>query len=312
MDPMFIVGVPRSGTTLLVNLLGQHPLLAPIYETRFLRNLFALCRWGHWYHGRSNSRRFAQIAAEPFVRSRFHRKCQNYRSRVLSYHDATGALKSAKQDYESFPFGELCIHYTKDELLRETDKWLDRVLKGGLSEEEFRLAASEYIDKLFGIHCSRMNKPYWVNKTPTLLTYLDLLPLVYRSSRCLHIVRDGRDVAVSNLSLAWGPSTVRSAARRWKSLMLEGRRKIDHQRLSYKEIRYEDLIKAPKSIVQDTLAFFGVDGCLDEIDWRMPLVKDREAVWRTAFSREDREVFAREAGDLLIELGYEKDYQWAR
>ena len=34
--PVFIIGVPRSGTTLLVNLLGSHPLLAPIYETRFL------------------------------------------------------------------------------------------------------------------------------------------------------------------------------------------------------------------------------------------------------------------------------------
>ncbi|MGZ8500831.1 MAG: sulfotransferase, partial [Candidatus Binatia bacterium] len=44
MKPGFIVGVPRSGTTLLINLLGQHPLIAPLYETRFLRNLLVLCR----------------------------------------------------------------------------------------------------------------------------------------------------------------------------------------------------------------------------------------------------------------------------
>jgi hypothetical protein len=35
--PAFIFGVPRSGTTVLVNLVGSHPLVAPLYKTRFLR-----------------------------------------------------------------------------------------------------------------------------------------------------------------------------------------------------------------------------------------------------------------------------------
>lgn len=32
--------------------------------------------------------------------------------------------------------------------------------------------------------------------------------------------------------------------------------------------------------------------------------------WQQAFSKEDREFFAREAGDLLIELGYETSHNW--
>ena len=32
--------------------------------------------------------------------------------------------------------------------------------------------------------------------------------------------------------------------------------------------------------------------------------------WRDAFTGEDRRVFKEEAGDLLVELGYEKDLGW--
>jgi hypothetical protein len=41
--PTFVVGVGRSGTTLLVNLLGSHRSMAPIYETSFIKNLLSLC-----------------------------------------------------------------------------------------------------------------------------------------------------------------------------------------------------------------------------------------------------------------------------
>jgi hypothetical protein len=36
----------------------------------------------------------------------------------------------------------------------------------------------------------------------------------------------------------------------------------------------------------------------------------REKVWRDTMGKEDRLVFAREAGDLLIELGYERNDGW--
>ena len=37
----FIVGTGRSGTTLLVNLLGSHTLLSPLYELEFLLNILS-------------------------------------------------------------------------------------------------------------------------------------------------------------------------------------------------------------------------------------------------------------------------------
>jgi hypothetical protein len=38
----FVVGAPRSGTTLLINLIAAHPKVAPIYETGFINHLLLL------------------------------------------------------------------------------------------------------------------------------------------------------------------------------------------------------------------------------------------------------------------------------
>jgi hypothetical protein len=36
----------------------------------------------------------------------------------------------------------------------------------------------------------------------------------------------------------------------------------------------------------------------------------REKVWRPGLAKKDKRDFAKEAGDLLIQLGYEKDNAW--
>jgi Sulfotransferase family len=306
--PIFIIGVPRSGTTLLVNMLGMHPLLAPLYETRFLRNLMRLCVRACWFNGRSTARRLVSIVAENLVCSWFATEMSKYRERALRYSEMKGSFK---QSYEVFPFGENhCIHYTKEDLIRETDAWLSRISSGPISRDEVWRSARDYVDRLFAIHCTRMGKPYWVNKTPGFLNHLSTLSRLYPDGVYLHMIRDGRDVAVSNLSLAWGPNTVRDAARRWKSLLLDGRRTIKRQKLPCVDVRYEQLVDSPDQVLPRTFAGLGISAETDRILSLMPVFRGRCGVWREKFSREDRKVFAQEAGDLLIELGYETDYHW--
>ena len=310
-EPAFIVGTPRSGTTLLVNLMGAHPLLAPLYETRFLRNLLELCGSACWFWGNSLSRRCARLLGEYPARSQFLKKCEKFRWKVMVYHALPADGRPLKQPYESFPFGgEVCILYKLEELVRETDLWLEELRQGFASCDSVYESARGYVDRLFSIHCARMNKPYWVNKTPGLLTYLDRLPLLYPGAWCIHILRDGRDVAASNLSLQWGPASVRDAGRRWKKLVLQGRRNLDLDRLKYRELRYEDLIESPGQVLRGIFSFLGLSADVDEILSRFKVYDQRVGAWRSAFSLEDRKIFAKEAGDLLIELGYEKDYAW--
>ncbi|MGH7930973.1 MAG: sulfotransferase family protein, partial [Candidatus Binatia bacterium] len=308
--PAFIVGVGRSGTTLFVNLVGQHPLLAPIYETRFLRNLLLLCETASWYFGATLSRRLARSCCETLVHSRFSRACERYKKKAIVYNVIPSEGNGIKQGYESFPFGEShCIHYNMDEFISETEQWLTQIRNANFSPDGLRQSAREYVGRLFAIHCSRMNKPFWINKTPGLIRYLDLLPALFPNAKCIHIVRDGRDVAVSNLSLNWGPTTVREAARRWRDQIINGRRRANRSGIPYIEVRYEDLVKEPREVLRRTYEFLELDDA-SEIMPGVAVYKDRKEVWRSKLSPEERRVFAREAGHLLIEFGYAKDDSW--
>jgi hypothetical protein len=308
-NPAFVVGASRSGTTLLVNMLGAHPLVAPIYETRFLRNLLVFCERLCWIHGTSWSRRCARVVAEPWLRSFLAKESARYRSKTIKYN----ALPKppAQRVQRPFPFGNgRCIRYEMAELVHETDKWLQRVSEERLDSDDVYRTARDYVDSLFMIHCARMGKSYWINKTPGLLSYLDLLPRLYPALRCIHIIRDGRDVVVSNRSLGWGPKDIRGAARRWKSLIQKGRSDARSPRLGYMEVLYENLVASPRETMRRLGNFLALDGDSNGMADSIELSQHRGGAWRRTWSASQRREFAREAGDLLIELGYEKNDDW--
>jgi hypothetical protein len=205
----------------------------------------------------------------------------------------------------------MCIGYTRQELERELGKWLDSLCPGSFSREGLFLSARQCVDRLFEIHCRRMNKLFWINKTPGLLNHLDGLARLYPDARCIHIIRDGRDVAVSNLGQEWGPNTIRDAACRWKSLMGPGRAMLRKQALRFTEVRYENLIRAPASTLQEIFDFLELDGSPEQILEQIAVHDQSVGSWRKAFTAEDRRMFHRAAGDLLIDLGYEKDSSWS-
>lgn len=304
----FIVGAPRSGTTLLMNLVAAHPEIAPVYETGFVRNLLLLCErisppsnmgWGEKIFSRWGSRlgsRGARKNAKKFV------------AKVLSQYQPTSKTKRGKTKDEFFPFGNRCIEYNFCDLVHETQRFLDGLLaRHGEAIDPFVWGRS-YIDRLFAIHCSRMNRRFWVNKTPSLVRCLDLLCKMYPESAVIHIVRDGRDVALSTISLRQGPNDLGDAARRWKDMVLSSRRLDNHCR--YRELHYEDLIAAPEQTMAAVFALLGVDARASVSLPGLEIYRHREKVWRDGLTKKDKIVFAREAGDLLIELGYEKDNAW--
>ncbi len=105
---------------------------------------------------------------------------------------------------------------------------------------------------------------------------------------------------------------MRSGARRWKKLPLEGRHEVDPKQLDYMELCYEELIESPSEVLENTFSFLGLSANVDEILFYAQVYKERIGAWRSVFSREYQRIFAREAGCLLIELWYEKNKSWVR
>jgi len=283
-----------------MNLIAGHPEIAPIYETGFLRNLLSICERAEKTSHEVGLRKMLRLVANDPLQ----KKIRQFVCKVLPYYQATDRRKFGKTKDEFFPFGNQCIEYTFCELVRETERFAAAL---PASDDSFR-AGRSYIDRLFGLHCSRMNRPYWVSKTPSLVRSLGPLHKMYPEAALIHIVRDGRDVTLSTIGLKQGPNTVRAAARRWHDMVRSGQRLRGNGR--YLEVRYEDLIGTPDITLRKVFDALGVDrGVVRELPG-LRIYSHREKVWRTGLTEADRRAFAEEGGDLLIELGYEKDDAW--
>ena len=92
--------------------------------------------------------------------------------------------------------------------------------------------------------------------------------------------------------------------------MREGR-KAKKKRLNFIEIRYENLIRSPEASLGVICDFLKLGGTPDQILSHVKVHDRSVGAWRTGFTAKDRKIFARTAGDLLIDLGYEKNYSWS-
>jgi hypothetical protein len=183
----FIVGVARSGTTLLRLMLDAHPALAIPGETHFLLSL---------------------IDQQP-------------------------------QSNEEFL-----------EIVTRSDTWENMAL------EPAALRAS--LDRLDGfslpqatrtfyrLYASRFGKQRWGDKTGFYMTRMTALQKLLPEARFVHIIRDGRDNALSLQGLWFGPgSDFADQARFWVERIRHAREQaasLSH----YLEVRYEALVSEPE------------------------------------------------------------------
>jgi hypothetical protein len=187
---------------------------------------------------------------------------------------------------------------------------------------------ADVVGAVFAAYADHHGKKRWADKTPIYVLWMPLLSNLFPDARFIHLIRDGRDVALSYLSVPWGPSTVWKAARKWCRDVTAGResgRALGPSR--YMEIRYEDLVARPKEILKATCSFANIrfddrmldyhNGASDRIEWRSgkefhstatkpPAPGARD--WRTQMPDSHLKIFEAVAGGLLKELGYERRY----
>jgi Sulfotransferase family len=266
--PLIVLGVGRSGTTLLRVLLDRNSRLAIPYETFFVPQL------AH-RHGR--------------------------RPKLDEFVDDLGRLRTL---YD----------------------W-------GITPEDVRprlgegMTISEAIAAIFETYAERQGKPRWGDKTPLYMQQLPLLERLFPAALWVHLVRDGRDAALSFLELPEGfsgktwarPRTVAQFAARWRTEILAARRLGRHAGSRYVELRYEDLVAEPERELRrvcehgslpwepDMLDHTRVSDAANMPEHRnlaqppTPGLRD----WRSQMSREDALSFEQVAGDILRGADYE-------
>src|SRR5205807_2863750 len=108
----------------------------------------------------------------------------------------------------------------------------DRFRTWELEGDEVRRALAEsdpstYSDAIrciFALYARQQGKTRYGDKTPSYVRCLRQLADLFPESRFIHIVRDGRDVALSILELDFGAATIDEAELEWAHLVRRGRR----------------------------------------------------------------------------------------
>jgi hypothetical protein len=280
----FVVGVPRSGTTLLRLFLDAHPDLAIPPETQWLGN----------------------------------------------------AIESLSSDVapEEMHAG-----------LKSINSWRET----GVDEAAFdRLMAQsgggpdpyEFIRQVYRFYAARFGAGRVGDKTPGHGLIMQTIAKALPEAHFIHIIRDGRDVAVSQRNLWFGPGNdPADAARFWTWRIREMRQQaqfLPH----YMEVRYEALVADPEPVLQAIGAFIGLPFDPRQLDYHKTAAArlaelgdiprdagtitaaERHAIheltltppqlsrvgrWRQEMSRSDADIFEQIAGNMLRDLGYDVD-----
>lgn len=166
------------------------------------------------------------------------------------------------------------------------------------------------------------NKPRWGEKTPHHGLYWRALLEGFPDARFIHLVRDGRDCALSWAKARFGPKMAYPAAIRWSRYVDEIEKfKQAADPKQFLEIRYEDLIGDPEMMLRQVCDF--IDESFDpamlnhhqqkdnymtdkrnQVNLKRPVMRSNAGKWQTQMSPKAQTVFEAVAGTQLKRYGY--------
>jgi len=191
------------------------------------------------------------------------------------------------------------------------------------------MSTGDAIAAVFEAYAAGRGKPRWGDKTPMYMRHLGLLERLFPDAQYVHLVRDGRDAALSFLEMPAGtytrtwahPDTARAFACEW-AIGVEAARALG-RRVGpgrYLEVRYERFVAESAAVVESICAQARIPFDREMLDYvgradvagkahqrrltQPPTVGVRD--WRTEMAADDVRAFEDVAGDLLEELGYER------
>ena len=183
------------------------------------------------------------------------------------------------------------------------------------------------IGTVYAVYAEERGKRRWGDKTPMYMQNLRLLEKLFPDALFVHLIRDGRDAALSFLELPAGlvtetwmhPRTPAEFACQWRTEVAAARRLGERVGSRYLEVRYEELVGDAEGVLRRICDFAGLGYEAAMVDYagnvdvsakphqqrlRQPPTKGVRD-WRKQMSPTDVAAFEHVGGDLLRQLGYE-------
>jgi|SRR5580700_3664778 hypothetical protein len=271
--PVFVLGAPRSGTTLLYHMLLSSGKFAIYMSETHVFNLVGP-RFGDLAH-KANRQKLLDVWLRSF---QFNRSGLN------------------------------------------PEQFAATIMKDCRSEGEFLRMFMEQIAKQQALD-------RWAECTPEHLLYLKQIKRTLPEAKIIHIIRDGRDVALSEIRQGWVRPFPWDRAHRlsvsglyWEWIVRKGQEDGKKIAPDYLEVRFEELVRNPRAVLPGISSFIG-----QSLDYDLMLknavgtlkspntsfAKDSKnkgfdpvARWKTEVAPEELRALESAIGPLLAELGY--------
>jgi hypothetical protein len=174
------------------------------------------------------------------------------------------------------------------------------------------------LDAIFSQLAHYRGMARWGDKTPAYYQHLPDLRRLFPDAQFVHVVRDGRDVALSIERTDFGPKNAARVAEAWSAAVQTIRRFADGlSPAEFLEVRYEDLTACPAEQMQRLADFLGIadeEGRLREhLATRVAadLRGENFGKWRRELRLREVERFEALAGQTLVDCGYDLEFEGA-
>ncbi len=181
------------------------------------------------------------------------------------------------------------------------------------------------VARFHAAYAREKGKPHWANIDISTLDHMDVVNGWFPDARFVHIIRDGRDVALSHQTMPYGSGNIAECAQAWVQRTTTSAKMgkiLGPDR--YLTIRFEDLILDSRVTLERLCAFFGVafDSAMlsygemvekkipPDRRWLWPSISSppldsKVGQWRSRMTRSQRIVFEGVANSTLKAWGYE-------
>ena len=271
-DPIFVLGVGRSGTTLLALMLDAHSKIAIPHESHFMIPYYNKKEsFGDLTQNKNKIKLLKSIFNEPYIREW---DCQ------ISIDDMD--LKS------------ICN------------------LEGAICQ-------------IYQLYAKHFNKDIWGDKTPIYISDIPILNKMFPTARFIHIIRDGRDVALSIMRMWWGANDFMSAIQYWKDTVYCARKMLNMlPNDRFIELKYEDLVANPKQELSRVVNFLGIEYEDTMLEYSKKArtkvgqkrihehhvhlvekpIRSQAFKWKNTLKPVDQAIANEIAGEIFTEIGY--------
>ena len=257
---------------------------------------------------------------------------------TLLYHMILSSGDFAGFPFESDIFRLLSPKFQRLSSLKNRQRllecWLrsDSCAQSGLNREDLESSAvarcrniGDFLRIVMEAICRKRGARRWAEKTPDNLLYISDIKRSIPDSLIVHIIRDGRDTALSLANFKWvrpfvweQGGNLLSFGVYWKWLVRKGRAAGQRVGRDYYELHYEELVEKPRETLARLADFIGHELDYDRIlragvgSVSSPYTSFQNSSetftpvgrWKTLYPPAELAKFEALVGDCLEETGY--------